>query len=211
MTHVEEYKRIRKKLIEVHGGVLERATNEDIYEVAEEMDVLENRKIVLVDELEKDAMMDFFIYREAANRKSKVALYKEAKTNQKEEEEKLLKAMVASETSLYEVVEVQREEKMIKLKDIFNPSRVVTIVDLAMSETADKDVLIFTRLIHLDSFSITSGLIFTFRYNHLEFLRKRSRKLMKKVKAHSESDQKFITFFKLNRREGIPFILEDVE
>lgn len=84
--------------------------------------------------------------------------------------------MVEAEATLYKVAEVNRKDKTIKLKDVLNDSGTYTVIDLGMSETVDENVLIFTRIIHLETLGITSGLIFTFKQEHQEYLRRRSRK-----------------------------------
>src|SRR5690625_7479601 len=108
-------------------------------------------------------------------------------------------------------MEIDRENKMVMLKDLLNESKVYKVVDNGMSETATKNILIFTRLIHLDSFSMTSGLIFIFHHEHQEYLIRKSQKLVKIIKVGNDSDKLFIAFFGLNRRDGLPTILERSE
>lgn len=211
LNQLEKYKKSRQQLLDIHGEVLGQATNEDIREVAEEIGILEGNKIMIASELEKDAVMDYMLYREMEDGGSKISAYQESKTTKDEEADSLLQAMTESDTSLYEVIGVNKEEKTVMLRDAFDDSKIFTVVDFAMSETADEDLLVFTRLIHLDAFSMTSGLVLTFRKNHLEFLKKRSRKEMKKIYVRDEANKLFIAFFMLHRREGVPFGLEDME
>lgn len=79
-----------------------------------------------------------------------------------------------------------------------------------MSENLNPNIYLFTRLIHLGEFSMTSGLTFAFAKVHKDYLLKNSRKLMKKVTNFDESVAKFITFFMLNRSNGLPVLIENV-
>lgn len=209
MAKIEEYKRIRKRLVDIQRAILDSVTGKYMLQTAKVIGIVENKTIVFESELEQDALMDFAVYRQMDSGKSKIVEYVEANANV--DEEKLLKAMVDAQTTLYEGTEVNRKDKTIKLKDVLNDSGIYTVVDLGMSETVDENVLIFTRLIHLETFSITSGLIFNFKYEHQEYLQKRCRKMMKKIEAENDSDKRFIAFLKLNRRDGIPFTLEEVK
>ena len=97
--------------------------------------------------------MDFAVYRQMDSGKSEIAEYVATNANIDEDEENLLKAMIETKTMLYEVIEVNRIDKTIKLKEVLNNSGIFTVVDLGMSETIDENVLIFTRLIHLETFT----------------------------------------------------------
>jgi len=209
LDRIEEYKRIRERLVAIHGEILGFLNKEDIFKVAKDLGVVENRAIVFESELEREALMDFTIYREGPSGKSKIAEYIESNEKARKEEN-LLRAMVTSETSLYEVTNVNRKNKTIKFEDVLNGLGTFTVVDLNMSETIDVNALVFTRLIHLDDFSITSGLIFNFRQEHREYLQRISRKRMKKVEAENDSDKRLIAFLKIYRRDGIPFMLREV-
>lgn len=211
MTLLEEYKNARKKVLDLHNKVLDDVSESDVKKAANILGTLKNRQIVLESPIEKDAHMDFFLYAQIHEGKSKLNEYIKKHEDKNDEEQKLLRVMEQSETSLYEVVEINHENKMVFLKDIMNPSYVFNVIDIGMSETANKNILIFTRLLHLESFSMTSGLLFTFRREHKEYLVRKSRKLGKRIKCGNSSDKRFITFFDLNRKDGLPILLEDVE
>ena len=79
------------------------------------------------------------------------------------------------------MVEIDRENNRVSLKDILHPSNdVFKVIDTGMSETINENVLIFTRLLHLENYSVTSGMIFIFRREHQKYLLRRSKKIAKK-------------------------------
>ena len=154
----------------------------------------------------------FFVYGEIFDGSSKLAIYKKNHNEKNEEEHKLLQVMEKSDTSLYKVVEIDRDNKTVLLKDVLRPSNdEFKVADTGMSETLNENILVFTRLLHLENYSMTSGLIFIFRREHQEYLLRRSRKIAKKLEHGNDSDKRFIAFFELNRRDGLPAQLEDVQ
>jgi hypothetical protein len=210
--NLQEYKDLRKKLREIHNNILELVSQDDATKAAKLLGTLENKEIVLESPTEQDAHMDFFVYGEIFNGSSKLAIYKKKHNEENNEDHKLMKVMEKSDTSLYEVVEIDRENKTVLFKDVLHPSNeVFKVVDTGMSETLNENILVFTRLLHLENFSMTSGLIFIFRREHQEYLLRRSRKIAKKLENGNDSDKRFIAFFELNRRDGMPALLEDVE
>lgn len=209
---LQEYKDTRHKLRDIYNNILDLVSQNDAIKASKLLGTLENREIVLESPSEKDAHMDFLVYGEIFDRTSKLAIYKKNPIEVNKEIDVLLQAMEASEISLYEVTEIDRERKTVWLKDILHPSKeVFNVVDTGMSETLNENILVFTRLLHLEKYSITSGLIFVFRREHQEYVRRSSRKIAKKLKYGTMADKRFIAFFKLNRRDGLPFLLEEVE
>ena len=93
-----------------------------------------------------------------------------------------------------------------------NDSEPIKLVNIGMSENLNPSIFLFTRLIHLEEFSMTSGLTFTFAIDHKDYLMKNSSKMIKKkVTDFDESVARFITFFMLNRSNGLPVLLEKVK
>lgn len=87
----------------------------------------------------------------------------------------------------------------------------IKLIDIGMSENLNPNILLFTRLIHLNEFSMTSGLTLAFSKNHIDYLTQKSRKMIKKIQSGDDSVDKFIAFFNLNRLNGLPVLLEKVK
>lgn len=119
--------------------------------------------------------------------------------------------MDASEHSLYKIIKVDTEKSLIVVKDLLNDKDNINLIDVSLSKSVNEDLLVYTRLLNFAEFSITSGLGFIFSSNHKDFLMKRSRKLMKKIKSDSDSIRRFIAFFMLNRTDGRPILFERID
>ena len=85
------------------------------------------------------------------------------------------------------------------------------MIDIGMSENLNPNILLFTRLIHLNEFSMTSGLTLAFSKNHIEYLMQKARKMIKKIQSGNDSADRFIAFLNLNRINGLPVLLENVK
>lgn len=121
--------------------------------------------------------------------------------------------MAKSTTGLFEVVESDEDKGIVVLKDILGESDndVFTIIDVGLSKGLSENVIVFTRLIHLEEYSMTSGLGFLFSMNHKQYLLKKGRKLAKKTNSGNASIDRFVAFFHLNRLDGLPALFEKVK
>lgn len=105
---IEKCSSIRKRLVDIFSAILDALTGKDILQTATVIEIVENRTAVFESELERDALVDFAVYRQMDSGKSKKVEYIEANTNI--DEEKLLKEMVEAETTLFEVTEINRKD-----------------------------------------------------------------------------------------------------
>ncbi|MCK8058164.1 MULTISPECIES: hypothetical protein [unclassified Fusibacter] len=178
---------------------------------AELLEVLENDTIVFNNNTDIDYLMDFAIYEKWNDGKSQLLKFIEKYDNELHEEERIvIAAMKDAETSLFEVVDFDREQKTVCVKDLFNDEKRIEFIDIGLSSSIDIGTLLFTRLIKFDSFNMTSGTCFTFLGDHKHFIIRKSKKLMKKMNSGDLSADRFITFFKLNETDGIPILFKEV-
>jgi len=208
----EKYISYRKRLVEIHMQILSELVNgEDYLKAASILGILDkNNKVVIESTSENDALYDFNIYGNIRNGSNALSEYTNKYPPCNKADEELLIAMKKSDVGLYEIVG-HDQEKGIMLRDVMNYSEPIKLIDIGMSENLNPSIFLFTRLIHLDEFSMTSGLTFAFAIDHKDYLLKNSRKMMKKVTGFDESVAKFITFFMLNRSNGLPVLLEKVK
>lgn len=207
---LDQYKHLRKELVNLHSAVLKKCTNNDVTQSAKVMGILRNNTMVLNSENEKDSHMDFLVYGAGKSGKSILERYMETHDPANEDEKALLEAMKKSTISLYEVAETNRNEKFIMLKDVFDSGATFKVIDTGMSASLKEETLVFTRLIHLEKFSMTSGLGFVFSPSHKEYLLKRSRKLIRKINSGNPETDRFIAFFTLNRSDGLAMMYGEI-
>lgn len=204
MEILGKYKEYRKIQTNLHAKILKRCVSaDDLHRTAELLGILKNNKIIIEADYENDAVYDFNVYEKIKEGKNSVSQYIELGEDTTAQENELLSVMEKTTTSLYGIVENDKEKGLVVLKDVLSQSDESFMVrDVGLS-SKNQNILVFTRLIHFDEFSMTSGLGFLFRENHKQYLLKRSKKLIKKINSGASSIDRFLAFFQLNRSDGL--------
>ncbi len=127
-------------------------------------------------------------------------------------EKELLAGMLQAQSSLFEVQEINAENSTLRLFDLLADTEPFEIVDLGLSQSlkAPNRPLVFTRIIRLEPFNMTTGLGFIFSPNHKDYLLSRSRKMIKKLQIEDPAIKRLRVFFHLNRKEGLPSSFDHV-
>lgn len=214
MVSVEQYKQYRQELVKMHAKILDDFIHRDEFlQGARILGILDTRqKAIIQSEMEQDALCDFNIYEEIRAGQSTLARFAESYSPESQLETELLAAMLHAEASLYEIIHVDKQEHTITLHDILSGSdKTVKFFDLNLSNNINGKFLIYTRLLHLEAFSMTSGLGFLFAVDHKDYLLNRRRKILKKLSVGVPSVDNFIAYFHLNRSDGIATRFEDVK
>lgn len=163
MIRIEQYRQYRQVQVELHTKILNDYVHETEFKQAAEILGILNKqnRVVIESEADKDAIYDFNIYEKIRNGKSTLSLFEENYSLENQLENELLKAMLQSEASLYEVIYIDKKEGMLILNDILRGlNKPFKLIDLSLSDSIKHNALIYTRLLHLEEFSITSGLGF---------------------------------------------------
>lgn len=201
---VKKYKQYRKLSRELAEKILERYADSSRLKIASQlMGIREGDTLVLESDDELALLMDFTLFEDLVEGQNCIQRYLESEAKISETERELLQAKLSNYTSLFEIVETNGKTAQVKLKDLLNQSPEITIMDINFSRTARPGVLIFTRIIPYPDFNMTSGMFCLFEAGTSKTLLKRLKVMKKRVKSDSESIQRFIAFFELNRKEGL--------
>ncbi len=207
MGTLEKYTKYRELQVELHTKLLDKyVQRSDFYKAAEMLGIVEQGDVVFETEYEKEIVFDFTLYEKIRNGKSVISECLAEGQEISMEEKDLLMAMEKADGSLYEVVGIDKEIGSIVLKDVLGNTEDVRIIDRGLSVSLNENILIYTRPVHLEEFSMTTGIGFVFSKNHKQYLIQRSRKMMKKINSGDASVNQFIAFFKLNRTDGLPIM-----
>ena len=159
------------------------------------------------DERESLALIDFILSERLFGGKSKI---EQELDSGRVKDEKLIKILIGykkSTTSLYEVTRTDKATSTVYLHDVLGDGGDTSILDIQFSDSAQEGVLLFLRLVSVDEIRMTSGSAFVFDSNHRDLLLRRYRYLSKTSYAINPSVTRFIVFFKLNRKYGLPLEL----
>lgn len=206
---IEIYKEYRGKQVNLHSKILKSVVSrERLLKAASTIGILKKDQVVMEKEEEGDLFFDFNVYEKIEDNKNAVGIYIENNSVEDKIELELLEAMKNTNTSLYKIKSIDKEKNTLYLEDMLNGGEDISIIDIGFSESASCDMILFLRIIKLQKFNFTSGVAMVFLENHLEYLLRRSKKFAKKLKMEDESIKKFISYFNLNRTDGIEIIFE---
>jgi len=198
----QQYRGIAQKLSE---KVIEKFTdNQSLKVVGKLLGITEGKTVMLDSEEELNFVMDFSIFEYQVEGKNFVQRYQEDETAKKTEiEMEILTAQSLSYTSLFKITETDPVNATITLSDLLNNNQELKIININLSQTAYPGLLIFTRIEPFADFNAASGMFALFSGDSERSLLKKMKIMIRKVKSDSESVQRFVAFFKLNRKEGL--------
>ena len=198
----QQYRGIAQKLSE---KVIEKFTdNQSLKVVGKLLGITEGTTVVLDSEEELNFVMDFSIFEYQVEGKNFVQRYQEDETAKKTEiETEILAAQGLSYTSLFKITETDPVNATVTLSDLLNNNQELKIININLSQTAYPGTLIFTRIEPFADFNVSSGMFALFSGDSERSLLKKMKIMMRKIKSDSESVQRFVAFFKLNRKEGL--------
>ena len=205
MVLIDKYQLYRKKGKKLNDLIIKRQINRELLtEAAKKLGIpLKNNTFIFNSEDEMSVLMDFAIYECAKTGKNCIALYKEDIDTNDNIEKELLEGMLLSYTSLFKITSIIEKENKIMLADVLNKKEDISFIDFGLSMTGTPGMLIFTRIIPLKDFSMTSGISFAFPENSEENLKNNYEILKNKINSDSDSLKRFAAFYKMSLNEGL--------
>ena len=204
MAIVEKYKTYRKIGMELNHKIIDTCLDRDVLmKSARLLGIVHGDTLIFDSECEMDVLMDFALNEYRVNNKNAIEIYREKIGWQNEIEKDIMDALLSSYTSLFKIISVSEAENTLLLNDILNEKDNIKLIDIAFSKSAIPGLLLFTRLVSFKDFNMTSGISFVFPGGLEGYLLRRYKKLSKKVKSDSDSIKRFVSFFRLNKIDGI--------
>ncbi|MBU2443944.1 MAG: hypothetical protein KJ666_00015 [Bacteroidetes bacterium] len=204
MTVIEKYKTYRKFGRELNHKIIDSCLDHEVFmRSARLLGIVHRDALVFDSKDETSILMDFALNEYRVNNMNTIEIYHEKIGGQNEIERDILNALLSSYTSLFKITSISEPENTLLLNDILNKKDNIMLTDIALSKTAIPGFLLFIRLVQLKDFNTTSGVSFVFPGNLENYLLMRYKKLSKKVKSDSDSIKRFISFFRLNKTDGI--------
>ena len=202
---IRKYQQYRGNAQKLSEKVIEKFTdNQSLKVVGKLLGITEGTTVVLDSEEELNFVMDFSIFEYQVEGKNFVQRYQEDETAKKTEiEMEILTAQSLSYTSFFKITETDPVNATVTLSDLLNNNQDVQIININLSQTAYPGLLIFTRIEPFADFNAASGMYALFSEVSERSLLKKMKIMMRKVKSDVESVQRFVAFFKLNRKEGL--------
>jgi hypothetical protein len=208
---VKQYKEYRAIGKEFNQKILKEFTdNRSLQTVGRFLGIWHGKTLVLESEEEMDFVMDFSLFEYEVQGKTFLQRYQERHTDLNPRERELLEATLSAYSSFFKITDANPANATLTFQDLFQSGREISLMDVNLSRTARQiakfdqiNLLIFTRVIPLPDFNMTSGMFCVFPGNLETTLMKRYKIQKQRVKSNKESIQRFVAFFKLNRTLGM--------
>lgn len=189
-----EYQNTLNKL---HKEVLRWITLASYQNAANKLGVLVNKKIAL-HKNEQIVFSDFNIYEEVETNKRVIDVFAREYKAESEIEKLVIEGMKKAHNSLYLIKEINNNQ--LKIQDLLNSKETFIIYDDLIGNNCKVKTILFTRLIEVQNYYLTSGL-------KLLFKPRLKGKLLRVCRKNSllepDDTHRFINIFHLHRKYGL--------
>lgn len=204
MTLIKKYKEYRKSGMKLNHKIMDACLARDVVMAsAELLGILHGETLIFESEDESSVLMDFALNDYKVDNQNTVKLYRDTIGWKNDIEKELLDAHLASYTSLFKVTSISKKECTLLLNDLLTKEDDIQLIDINFSRSALPGILLFTRLIPLKDFNMTSGVSFAFPGHVEQHLLRGYEALSKKVKSDDEAVKRFVSFYNLSKTKGI--------
>ena len=156
---ISKYKQYRKIATDLTDKIAEELTTpEDLRAVGRLMGILREKTFVFESEEEFNFLNDFRLFEYLSDGKNFIQRYQEKEYQLDEKQTEVINASILSYTSLFKIIKADPESATITLNDLLNNEQEIEIININLSQTAQIDLLIFTRIMPFSDFNMTSGM-----------------------------------------------------
>lgn len=159
--------------------------------------------IDLTNEASADRLQEYMFYEPRLDGKSLAQRFLESAPEISPGEEAVLRAAIASETSLYEVTEIDDLGCRLKFCDLLRDAPPLWITDINLSRTVSGRGLLFTRIITVGEISFTSGAAVGFPWDDKLFLLKKYQAVANIRNPAARSRKRYALFIGLGKYSNI--------
>jgi hypothetical protein len=199
-----EYKTTRTVGKELTTKIFAQLSKEEITRAAKTLGWLERGVIIFPDTNGIDIMTDFCLFELRTNDQNLVQRYLSS-SELLEGERSLLSAMTGAFNSCFQVISTNGERGQVYVRDLLNQNNSVTFTDYGLSKSLMSGTLIYTRLISLPNFFMTSGVVFPFSSEHKKIILKGYDFENFKKRGRMSSKDLFLFFLKKSEKYGMPY------
>lgn len=171
------YINTRRQYVELASEIVRSDKNfkKNMIKAASKFGFWINERLTLEDEEQISILMDYRLFELNGNDSSLIQSYKENSKSLDEPTKSLLNAMILNYDSLFEITYTDSANCTVQLLDLVSKKE-FRLIDIALSHTAEKGMLLYTRLIPFNQSYMTSGLLFSyysqFKLRLLEYVSK---------------------------------------
>lgn len=162
MTH-QEYQEIRNTFLNLNYKITKSAERSTIMYFGKQLGFWQNNVLVMDSDNDSNVLFDLMIYEKGRLGRRLIDEFYDSDVELNDLEEEILEGQVNACFSLFQMVSVDKARGELRLKDVLNPeSPEVILMELSLSQSDYKDILIFTRLVPIRGVYMSSGMAFIF-------------------------------------------------
>lgn len=199
-----EYDQIRAISKDLNSKLFKALSGSEMRIAARPFGLIKKNKLNMESYVEMEQYADYAINDHFdQNGKNVVIRYLQNPTYEKTNIEKIiLKSLLSSKSSLFEIIESDYQNSTIKIKDLFSGSEFL-ITDRSFSASPNAcDYLMFSRILAFEEFNMTSGAPMIYHKEMKEIILSKYKRIMKKIPLAKDRSKLYVTFFKLYKKCG---------
>lgn len=173
-----------------------------VFEKAKNLLGIKGDALRFVDINEPFLFADFSLYEVKKKGMTPIGYYKKSRSRTRENEKIVLRAMLSSHTSLFEIKD-RKEKNLVMLEDIIGPLGKVWVMEEKFADLDKQHFIIFTRLLPFPKFHITSGILMLFFREERKEVIQKAKNLQNHITQGPESQRKYVAYYMLNRHHGV--------
>ena len=162
---IEEYKIIRNAGKDLANKILDfkKGNRKETIYAGKLLGFWDGKAMVFDSEDESDVLMDFLIYERNKRGEKLIDKFYDSETELDDIEEEILEGMVSYHSSLFEIININRESCILTLIDLFDKNhKEFKLIDLGLSQSCKIGLVFYYRLLPVRDVNITSGVSFGF-------------------------------------------------
>jgi hypothetical protein len=195
---VERYKRYRSAGNKLNHKIIDAMMTEDTIKIAGvALGIKEKKKKILTleSENEADELMDFALYEVLIDGKNLVTHYANKIGGSSRTERDLLTAMGIAHPGLFRVIAIRPTSFQVEMEEVIGHERILKLTDLGLSQSIEKEIILFFRPIALAECTMTSGVGFPFPST--------MEKELIEIWHTLSAGERYAKYFKLSHHSGI--------
>lgn len=157
----ERYKHLRSVSRQLNLDILEAIDKETLRSAANMLGMLVKGAIVMDSEWDSDLAADFALHGVFRDGENTVQRYRRMHRESDPERQRILDAMANAIFTLTRVVDTYDPECAVVMEDVLMDNQRILVADKSISSRAPRGLILCTRLITLDGFSMSTGLGFS--------------------------------------------------
>lgn len=153
---LEEYRQLREHQKKINSVAIEEILKDEFYQGAKDLKMLgPNNLLIFDDEYESNLLMDYCLF-EIKRHGESIITHFMRKNHPKDEKDALnYQAFANSFVTIFQIEDVK--PGILIIKDLKNPEKTYKMVDVNLSSSANRGLIIYTRLLPFPEFVMGAG------------------------------------------------------